>query len=198
MTRRRILDALPVVLAGAALLTCASCETVMSVLESAPALDTAASRPEDGLREALEVGTSRAVEALGRDGGYLDSPEVSIPLPDELEKIARALELVGHGREVEEFVTSMNRAAEAAAPRAGGIFVDAIQEVGVTRSYNEIIQKTASLTPFGLPSLDLSDYVTREALDGLFSALAREEERIRTDPVARTTELLRRWFGEQA
>jgi hypothetical protein len=44
---------------------------------------------------------------------------------------------------------------------------------------------------------DLNAYVTDEALDGLFLMLAREEQRIRTDPLARTTELLRKWFGRQ-
>ena len=46
-------------------------------------------------------------------------------------------------------------------------------------------------------AFDLNAYVTEEALDGLFLMLAREEQRIRDDPVARTTELLRRWFGRQ-
>jgi hypothetical protein len=46
------------------------------------------------------------------------------------------------------------------------------------------------------PVFDLGDYVTAKALDGLFLTLAREEERIREDPVARTTALLRKWFGE--
>ena len=47
----------------------------------------------------------------------------------------------------------------------------------------------------GGPSLDLDDYVTREALDGLFTMVGREEKRIRTNPAARTTELLRTVFG---
>jgi hypothetical protein len=47
------------------------------------------------------------------------------------------------------------------------------------------------------PVFDLNAYVTDEALDGLFLMLAREEQRIRNDPVARTTELLRKWFGRQ-
>jgi hypothetical protein len=46
------------------------------------------------------------------------------------------------------------------------------------------------------PVFDLGDYVTTRALDGLFRMLAHEEERIREDPVARTTELLKKWFGE--
>ena len=46
------------------------------------------------------------------------------------------------------------------------------------------------------PAELLEDYVTDRALDGLFLRIAKEEERIRTDPLARTTELLRKYFGD--
>ena len=45
------------------------------------------------------------------------------------------------------------------------------------------------------PPLDLQGYVAESALDGLFTVLGEEERKIRADPVARTTELLRRVFG---
>lgn len=44
---------------------------------------------------------------------------------------------------------------------------------------------------------DLDAYVTRKAADGLFVLLANEEKKIRQDPLARTTDLLRRVFGAQ-
>jgi hypothetical protein len=44
---------------------------------------------------------------------------------------------------------------------------------------------------------DLDDYATGKAIDGLFVMIAREEKRIREDPVARTTELLKKVFGAQ-
>ena len=47
------------------------------------------------------------------------------------------------------------------------------------------------------PSLDLTAHITDRALDGLFHVLAAEEGRIRRDPLARTTELLRRVFGRR-
>ena len=45
-------------------------------------------------------------------------------------------------------------------------------------------------------NLDLPDYVTQKALDGLFTMLAVEEKKIRENPAARTTELLKTVFGK--
>lgn len=45
-------------------------------------------------------------------------------------------------------------------------------------------------------SLDLDDYVTNKALDGLFATVAAEEKKIRTNPAARTTDLLKTVFGK--
>jgi hypothetical protein len=221
--------------------TCAlfGCAEWMSQLNLDPAAGDA-STPEDGLREALRVGTDRAVGLLSEVDGYLGNPEVRIPVPDKLERIADGLAVIGAGRQVEEFVTSMNRAAEAAAPVAKQVFIDSIREmtfedamtilrgeaheatdyfrrqagprlaelfrpivedklesVGATRAFNDVMDQTERLPFVGRPAFDLTDYVTDEALDGLFGMIAREEERIREDPVARTTELLKRWFGEQ-
>ena len=47
----------------------------------------------------------------------------------------------------------------------------------------------------GTPSLDLDGYVTNKALDGLFKVVAEEEKKIRNNPAARTTDLLRKVFG---
>ncbi|GAB4227434.1 MAG: DUF4197 domain-containing protein [Deltaproteobacteria bacterium] len=71
-----------------------------------------------------------------------------------------------------------------------------MDEVGVTRSYKEMIGKYAAL-PFAgrAESVDLDHYVTDRALDGLFLVLGQEERKIRTDPAARVTDLLRDVFG---
>lgn len=47
----------------------------------------------------------------------------------------------------------------------------------------------------GPRAVDLDDYVTRKALDGLFLKIAEQEKLIRSDPAARTTDLLRQVFG---
>lgn len=66
---------------------------------------------------------------------------------------------------------------------------------GVTSTYQDIMQKVGSFSSFLQPeSVDLDQYVTDEALDGLFEVVAQEEKRIRDDPVARSSELLKKVF----
>jgi hypothetical protein len=72
----------------------------------------------------------------------------------------------------------------------------ATDAVGVTRRYKEMLGKLGTLLPGAdLSAQDIDAYVTDRALAALFTTLAEEEKRIREDPLARTTELLRRVFG---
>jgi hypothetical protein len=211
----------------------------LSVLPVAAALDgrTAAA----GLKEALNVGTGNAVDFLGRPDAYLGNLDVRIPMPEKLQFIEKAGRLFGADALADEFVTSMNRAAEAAAPLARDVFVAAIKEMsfddalrivrGKQHEATDYLQRSAGprLTELFLPivneqlqtvgttqsferlmgraknhplaagvSFDLPEYVTGKALDGLFLVIAREEEKIRADPAARTTELLKTVFGAGA
>lgn len=70
-----------------------------------------------------------------------------------------------------------------------------MDQVGLVRLYDGLIGELARYPWIPRPRLDLDAYVTQGALDGLFFVLAQEEARIRADPAARTTELLRRVFG---
>lgn len=79
-----------------------------------------------GLKEALGKGVRYAVDSLGRQDGFLGNARVKIPLPRSLQKVERGLRLAGQERAVDEFVTSMNRAAEKAVPVAMDVFIDAI------------------------------------------------------------------------
>jgi len=73
----------------------------------------------------------------------------------------------------------------------------AMGEVGVTKSYQDL-DKSARSVPFaGSFTFDLDQYVTDKALDGLFIMVAEEEKKIRQDPVARTTDLLKKVFGSR-
>ena len=72
---------------------------------------------------------------------------------------------------------------------------EAMRSVGLYREYESILGTYNSLPFTDKPNLDLADYVTDRTTDGLFEVLGREEKRIREDPVARTTELLREVFG---
>lgn len=71
----------------------------------------------------------------------------------------------------------------------------AMSEVGVTREFQELNEKVRTIPLVGSLSFDLDEYVTHGALEGLFYMLSREERRIRHDPAARVTELLREVFG---
>ncbi|RMF99326.1 MAG: DUF4197 domain-containing protein [Gammaproteobacteria bacterium] len=82
-----------------------------------------------GLKQALEIGAGRVVERLGRVDGFNADPQVHIPLPDELAKLRSALDRVGMAGKLDELELELNRAAEAAAPRAGELFVAAIREL---------------------------------------------------------------------
>lgn len=84
-----------------------------------------------GVRTALERGALAAVALLGKPGGFLDDARVRIPLPGLLEDAARLLKRTGQGKRVDELVTAMNRAAEAAVPEARGLLVQAVKSLSV-------------------------------------------------------------------
>lgn len=193
-----------------------------------------------GLKEALSTGTTRAVKSVAQRDGYLNNEMIKILVPEKIRTVTDLLSRFGFQPQVDEFVLSMNRAAEKAAPKATEYFVSALkemtfddagkilqgentaateyfrektgdkiysafqpvitssmQDVGVVRSYTQMIKKLDAV-PFGtaaVGSLDLDNYVTTKAVDGLFTMLGEEEKKIRTNPAARGTELLRKVFG---
>ncbi len=193
----------------------------------------------EGLKEALSVGTEKAIALLGRDGGYLNDAQVKIPLPDGLKSVSKGLRAIGQDELVDEFVNTINRAAEQAVPETLSIFGDTIKQmsledakgilngsdtaatdyfkdkgsnsltaailpivqqatkqVGVTSSYKDLVGQVGFLGSYvDMDALDLDKYVTAKALDGLFLKLAEQEQLIRQDPVARTTDILKTVFG---
>lgn len=213
---------------------------------SLPGSDIAA-----GLKEALARGTTRAIDSLGRNGGFWNNPKVRIPLPGRLAQAAGLARKLGQGAKVDAFELSMNRAAEKAVPQVAQIFGDAIRRmslsdargilaggnhaatdyfrrvagdalaarihpivaqatssVGVTQKYKAFTAGSGgklggalgALGSFGGKSkgggaLDLDDYVTKETLDGLFTVIGEQEQSIRQNPAARSTDLLKKVFG---
>jgi hypothetical protein len=192
-----------------------------------------------GLKEALKVGTETAVHFTGKKDGYFLNQAIKILMPEKLRTFEKGLRAVGYGPQVDEFVLSMNRAAEKAAPFAKQIFWDAIgeitfddarkilsgndtaatdyfrgkttgklsdvfkpivdksmNEVGVTRQYNELVGYYEKIPFVKKESFDLNHYVVTKALDGLFHMVGEEETKIRKNPTARTTELLKEVFGK--
>lgn len=76
------------------------------------------------------------------------------------------------------------------------VITDSLNQVGSTKYYNDLANQVASLPLVGESiDLDLPSYVTTQALDGLFAMIALEEKKIRDNPAARTTELLKQVFA---
>jgi hypothetical protein len=71
----------------------------------------------------------------------------------------------------------------------------AMQSVGLAQQYDQLISRYAAIPFAKKPKLDLPSFVADRTLAGLFSVIGDEEKKIRTDPAARTTELLRQVFG---
>ncbi len=84
-----------------------------------------------GIRAALERGAVAAVGLLGRQDGFLGNPLVRIELPGYLKDGARLLKATGQGKRVDELLTAMNRAAEAAVPEARSLLVAAVKNMSV-------------------------------------------------------------------
>ena len=77
------------------------------------------------------------------------------------------------------------------------IVTDSMKDVGVVQQYKQL-QSAYQSVPFAssLPSFDLESYVVAKALDGLFLVLGEEERKIRKDPAAQVTTLLKQVFGK--
>jgi hypothetical protein len=71
-----------------------------------------------------------------------------------------------------------------------------MNEVGVTRQYNELVGRFQAIPFVKSESFDIDHYVVTKALDGLFHVLGEEERKIRKDPTARVTDLLKEVFGK--
>jgi hypothetical protein len=101
-----------------------------------------------GVRTALERGATSAVTLLGRSNGFLGNPKVKIELPGFLKDAAKLLKATGQGRRVDELVTAMNRAAEAAVPQAKAMLVNAVKSMSVEDAVKIVKGGETSVTQF--------------------------------------------------
>ncbi len=190
-----------------------------------------------GLKEALSVGTEKAGKNLSSVDGYFANAAIKILMPEEAKKAEQKLRAIGLGKQVDDAILSMNRAAEDAAKSAAPIFVNAIKQMSIqdavgilngddfaatdylkskttsalTASFRPVIEKSlekvdatkywntvfTAYNKFSASKInpDLPAYVTEKALSGIFYQVAQEEQQIRKDPVARTSEILKKVFG---
>ncbi len=84
-----------------------------------------------GLKQALGKGVQHAVSQLGRTNGFLTNMNVRIPMPEKLQKVEKGLRAIGQEKYADDFVATMNRAAEQAVPVASSVFADAVQKMSI-------------------------------------------------------------------
>jgi len=191
-----------------------------------------------GLKEALTKGVEKGVDQLSKPDGFFKDLSIKIPLPQEADVVESKLRSLGQGKQVDETIESINRAAEDATTAAKDIFVSAIKgmtmtdamsilkgednaattflnkstradlmikfepiikasldKVGATKNWNTIFTNYNKLPLVQKINPDLVQYATGKAIDGLFIQIAKEELKIRKDPAARVSDLLKKVFG---
>jgi len=201
-------------------------------------LDLSENDAASGVRAALEKGAVSAVGLLGRTDGFLGNPKVRIPLPGFLEDAAKLLKATGQGKRVDELITAMNRAAEAAVPEAKPLLINAVksmsvedarkvitggdnsvtqffagktreplaekflpivtratEKVSLAAKYNAVAGKAMGLGLVKKEEANVQQYVTGKALDGLFLMIGEEERKIRQNPAAAGSAILKKVFG---
>ena len=191
-----------------------------------------------GLKAALEKGTQEAVKRLGAENGFFGNDKLRIPLPESLQRVEGVLRSVGMGKQADELVLRMNRAAGAAVPEARAMFVNAVKQMSVedakgiltggndaatqyfkrttstplagkfqpivkkamekvklAEAYDRYAGQGAKLGLVKAEDANLENYITRRALDGLFTVVAEEEAKIRANPVQEGSAIIKKVFG---
>ena len=84
-----------------------------------------------GLKEALSKGVGNAISQLGHDGGFLTNLNVKIPMPEKLRAVEKTLRTLKQDQLANDFVDTMNHAAEQAVPEAANVFGDAVKGMSI-------------------------------------------------------------------
>jgi hypothetical protein len=206
---------------------------------SAAGLDDITNRDAvNGLKQALTNSAQAAVAKLGKENGFFGDSRIRIPLPPSMKRAEAVMHSIGAGKQADDLVLRMNRAAEAATPHAKSLLVDAAKKMSVqdakgiltggqdsatqyfkrttsdalAQKFKPIVKKAmakvklaqaydeiaASGAKFGLVKEDdanLEDYITGRTLDGLFVGIADEEKKIRENPKAAASSIVKKVFG---
>ena len=197
-------------------LVIASAPTLL-LLRPAWALGLSEGDANAGIRTALERGANSAVALLGRRDGFLGNPLVKIELPGYLKDAAKLLKATGQGAKLDELVTAMNRAAEAAVPAAKPLLVKAVKDMSVDDGLkilrggdDSVTQFFAGKTrePLGQQFLPIVTQATEKvSLADKYNAVARkasgfglvkgDEANIQQYVTARALDGLYRMIGEE-
>ncbi|MEY8869147.1 DUF4197 domain-containing protein [Meridianimaribacter flavus] len=225
-----------------AIFTLNSCAELQNVIDQLPQDGSVLSNADiaSGLREALDQGIDKQVSKLTQKDGFFKNELVKIVLPEELQKVDKALRDIGLDNLADEGLKVLNRAAEDAVSEATPIFVNAVKDitfndaknillgnddaatqyltgktqtalydkfhpvinnsftkVGADQIWANLINKYNSIPFTNNVNPDLTDYVTGEALKGVYTMIAVEEKEIRNKVSSRTTDLLKKVFALQ-
>jgi len=219
-----------------------SCAELQQVVNQMPQGNPVISNADmaAGLRQALDFGIEKQVSKLTQTDGFYKNELVKILLPEELQKVDKALRDIGLSSLADEGIKALNRAAEDAVKEATPIFIDAVKGITFSDAKNILLGNDAAATHYltsktqaalydkfnpviknsfnkvgadqiwsnlitkynNIPfttnvNPDLTDYVTNEALKGVYTMIAVEEKDIRTKFTSRTTDLLKKVFALQ-
>lgn len=217
----------------------AAADKAAAAVPLAPLTESQASA---GIKEALNKGILKAVEFASEPDGFNTNDDIHIPFPEDAILMKTTLsKFPGMNTLIGTFETQLNRAAEAAAPKAKDIFLNAlanisitdaltlvtsgsrdaatqflrksteaqlvaafrpdisaaIDQVGAGKAYAKMTSQYNRIPLMTPVQTDLTAYTTQKAVDGLFILLANEEGKIRKNPAARTTDLLKQVFGRK-
>ncbi len=221
-------------------ITLNSCAELQHVVNTLPSGTLSNSNIADGLKQALDKGIDQQVKKLTLEDGFYKNSLVKIGLPEQLQKVDKALRDIGLSQLAEEGIKILNRAAEDAVSEATPIFIDAVSgitfadaknillgednaatqflkmgtsdalytkfepiikssfsKVGADQIWANLINKYNTIPFVKQVNPNLTDYVTQEALNGVYTMIAVEEKEIRTKVSSRTTEILKRVFALQ-
>jgi hypothetical protein len=143
-----------------------------------------------GQVDELVLGMNRAAERAAPQAKQIFRDAIGVMTIDDARKI-----LGGHDTAATDYFKTKTSDALGTAFRP--IVENAMREVGVTRQYTGLYRRAQAIPFLNVEAYDLDRYVVTRALDGLFHVVGEEEKKIRTNPAARVTELLRDVFGRR-
>ncbi|MCC1484478.1 DUF4197 domain-containing protein [Winogradskyella immobilis] len=224
------------------ILSLTACAELQQVVNQLPQDSSVLSNTDiaTGLRQALDLGIDKQVSKLTQKDGFFKNELVKILLPEELQKVDKALRKIGLSSLADDGLKILNRAAEDAVKEATPIFVNAVKgitfndaknillgednaatlylnsrtetdlynkfkpviqqsfsKVGADKIWTNLITKYNAIPLTNNVNPNLTDYVTGEALKGVYTMIALEEKEIRNKVSSRTTDLLRKVFALQ-
>lgn len=195
----------------------------------------------NGLKEALTVGADKGCLNLSKTDGFFKNAALKILMPPEAQKVENTIRGLGMNQLADDFILSLNRAAEDACKTASPIFIKAIKDMTITDGLNILKGSDSAATQYlklktqndlsesfkpvikqslekvdatkywtdivnaynAIPfvnkkvNADLAAYVTEKSMNGIYGEIAHQEKEIRANPVARTTDLLKRVFEKK-